>query len=491
MIPILTKDSAYELDHSTIDLGISTEEELMNSAGFSIACYVIEKIPDPFNKKILIVSGKGNNGGDGLIIHHYLSIWGCDSNLVLIDKEIKINNIFKNYNLSNTTFSIYNPNMDFSEFDLIIEGILGIGISRKLDNRIVDIIKKINKSKNILSIDIPSGIFCDSGNMKEIAISARQTHTLGYPKLGHFINEGLNRVGKLHIHDIGFSNLKSYTFSLIEEKDIFSNIIKPNIEANKYSKGKLVIIGGSKKYSGALELASISGYRAGAGFVKALVPEDINSYINKKVPELIVDSISKKNIINAVDWADSIVIGPGLIIEKNEFSFILKTIKGKNKPIVIDASAFDFINTDFEINDFPYRTIFTPHKGELKKLAYGINISLEKEPIQFFNRLIDKLESKSCLIKGQPNFLINADRSINLMNYGDPLLATAGTGDVLSGIIGSLLAQNYNEKNAMIIGSWVHAETAKIYAKKNGGYGMIASDLLDLIPKTFEKYFVN
>ena len=144
MIPILTKDQAYQLDKSTVESGLLTEEELMDNAGFSIACYILENIPNPFNQKILVVAGKGNNGGDGIIAHHYLSIWGCNSKLVLIDKKIKSSLIIKKYNISQDSISIYCSEMDLSGFEIIIDGILGIGISRKLDKRLTEIIQKVN-----------------------------------------------------------------------------------------------------------------------------------------------------------------------------------------------------------------------------------------------------------------------------------------------------------------------------------------------------------
>ena len=491
MIPILTKDQAYQLDKSTVESGLLTEEELMDNAGFSIACYILENIPNPFNQKILVVVGKGNNGGDGIIVHHYLSIWGCNSKLVLIDKKIKSSLIIKKYNISQDSFSIYSPKMDLSGFEIIIDGILGIGISRKLDKGLTEIIQKVNLCNKVLSIDIPSGLFCDSGYLKETAIIARQTHTMGYPKLGHFINEGLNTVGFLKIHDIGFPEFGPVIYSLIEEKDIFTNMLLPNANVNKYSKGKLVVIGGSIEYSGALVLATLGGYRSGSGFVKAIVPVELKEIINAKIPELIVSSISKENIEDMIEWGDSFVIGPGLSIEKDDFNLILELIKKADKQVVIDASALNFINTDYSINNFPQRTIFTPHRGELKNLTYNIKSEFDLNPVQFLDELIDELDGRYCLIKGQPNFLVNADGTINLMNHGTPSLATAGTGDVLAGLIGGLLSQNYSEKNAMMIGSWIHAEAAIIYAENSGCNGMLASDLLDFIPSSFEKYFVN
>ena len=491
MIPILTKSQAYQLDKSTIEAGISSQEELMDNAGYSLACHILENTPNPFNTHILVIVGKGNNGGDGIITHHYLTKWGCKSKLMFIDKKIKNSLLLEKYNICEKSYLTYDSTIKFTDYDLIIDGIFGIGISRKLDEKMTEIINKVNLCENIYSIDIPSGLFCDSGKIKENSMIARQTHTMGYPKLGQFINDGLNTVGFLQIHDIGFPEFSPIIYSLIEEEDIEIKIKFPNADSHKYSKGKLVVIGGSVEYIGALELASNAGYRSGAGYVKALVPSEIKNAVNNKNPELIVNSISKQNIENAVIWGDAFVIGPGLNIDKNDFQFILNFIKINDKPVVIDASALNFIGSEVSINDFPLRTIFTPHKGELTYLSQNININFNMQPVEFLDELIENLGNRYCLIKGQPNYLVNPDGTINLMNHGTPSLSTAGTGDVLAGLIGGLLSQGYSEQNAMIVGTWIHAESALIFAENFGAIGMIATDLLEFIPSAFEKYLVN
>jgi len=488
MIPILTKEQAYQLDKSTINSGLFSEEELMDNAGFSLACHILENVEDPFNKKIVIVAGKGNNGGDGIITHHYLTLWGCKSDLILINEDIKFSLILNRYEISEKNIKIYNNNIDFKDYDLVLDGILGIGNSRKLSNDLIDIIEKMNLNDNIISIDIPSGLMTDNGIMKDYSVNARQTHTMGFPKLAHFINDGLNTVGELQVHDIGFPDFDPVIFSLIEEHDIIDNIFLPEQNVHKYSKGKLLTIGGSKKYLGAIELTSISGYRAGAGYVKTIVPENIYVDFNAKFSEIVVEKFTNQNLENSIGWADAIVLGPGLDIKLEELKFILNKIEEFLKPVVIDASIFQFINSKISINQFPEMSIFTPHTGELKNLSTNIKYDYTIEPIEFLDKLIDELDGRFCLIKGQPNFMLHPDGTINLMNHGNPMLATAGTGDVLSGIIGGLLAQGYDEKNAMMIGSWLHAESALIYAENFGSQGMIATDLLDFIPSAFEKY---
>ena len=488
MIPVLTKEQAYELDKSTIESGLMTERELIDNAGYSIACHILENFKSPFNLKIGIVVGKGNNGSDGIVLHYYLSKWNCKSELILINERLRQSKVLHDYGIPFTDIKVYTEELDFNQFDLVIDAILGIGNNRKLDKKLVDLIEKINISKNLISIDMPSGLMTNSGKMKDFSVFSRQTHTMGYPKLAHFINDGLVTVGELQIHDIGFPDFYPVKFSLIEELDIYEliEITHPNV--HKYSKGKLLVIGGSEKYSGAAELVSMAGFRSGAGYLKLIVPDEIKKSINSNYPELIVIKYNKSELEELVKWSDAVVLGPGLEIDFIEIKSILDEIKKQDKPIVIDASIFDFFNKELNIKDCPKRTIFTPHNGELKMFYSNSNYDFVNEPILFLEEFIDYLQGRYCLIKGQPNFLVNSDGSINLMSHGSTVLATAGTGDVLSGLIGGLLAQGYNESVAMQLGSWIHAESALIFTENYGREGMVASDLLSYIPLAFEKY---
>jgi NAD(P)H-hydrate epimerase len=485
MIPVLLKKQAYKLDKDAVESGHVSEDQLMDNAGFSLASHVLEKFKNPFNLKIGIIVGKGNNGVDGIIAHYYLSQWNCSSKLILIDKTIKKSLIFSKYIISSDEIIIYNKNINFIEFDLVIDGILGIGNSRKINSEMSSIFNQINKSENIISIDLASGLMANNGMKNDNAINANQTHTMGYPKLGHFINDGLNCSGKIIVHHIGLPKIKKSKYSLIEDSDVKSLLKDVPLDLDKYSSGKLLVIGGSNKYIGAAELSSIAGYRTGAGYVKLVLPTEIQSLLDKKYPELIVEKYNPEKIERMIVWSDSIVFGPGLDIDFNQFKLLINLMKKYDKAIVFDASAFDFFDMGFSIDDCPRKTIFTPHQKELKKLFYRSEFSFKNDITLYLDGLIKSLNGRFCLIKGQPNYILDNEGKINLMNHGSSILATAGTGDVLSGVIGSLIAQGYDLYSATVIGSWIHAEAGEIFVKKYGNKGLIASELLDNIPSAF------
>ena len=162
MISVLTKDQAYKLDKDTIERGHLSQAELMDNAGKAVAQFFCEKIKDPFNKKVVVVCGKGNNGGDGVITHSYLLKYNVSSKIIFTEDKHSHSNVIKKYKISKNDYSIYNDKEKFDKYDWIIDGIFGIGLSRDLNDKYKKIIHKLNKNRNIISIDIASGLFADN-----------------------------------------------------------------------------------------------------------------------------------------------------------------------------------------------------------------------------------------------------------------------------------------------------------------------------------------
>lgn len=488
MIPVLTRKEVFEIDKETIDLGLQTEKDLMDIAGRSIAKFVLENIKNPFKQKILVIVGKGKNGGDGVITHAYLSLFGCDSILLVLDEKILDSWIFIKYSIDQGSILGLDASFNIKDYNLIIDGIFGIGLSRDICGKYFDVIKKINSHPSIISIDIPSGIYCDSGNQAEISVIAMVTLTFGFPKLGHLLNFGIFKTGILEILDIGFENLNKSVFNLVQEKDVSKRLILPQKNVNKYTRGKLLIIGGSDEYCGALSLTCHAAFKSGVGYVRALVPESIMNYVNLTVPEAVVMPYANNILLKeSLKWADAIVIGPGLKIKQEKMKQFILSFKGLKQTIILDAGGFEFFNNNYTIEDFPADTILTPHKGEMKKIFPGISLNTNVGVDKFCDDLNEKIKGRKCLLKGQPNILFIDKSEIYIMNHGEPILATAGTGDVLSGILGSLAAQKYSIVDTMIIGSWVHAEAGNQYISHLGDCGMTASDLINYIPIAMQR----
>ena len=476
MIPVLTKEQAYKLDKETIESGHLTQAELMDNAGKAIAQYFCEKIDDPFNQKVVVVCGKGNNGGDGLIAHHYLKKYNVSSEVVFTEQKHSHANLIKKYKVSKSDYFIYNDKMKFDKYDWIIDGIFGIGLSRELDNRYINIFKKINKVNNIISIDMPSGVIDSESN--NIFIISKHTVTFGFPKLSHYMNP----VNSLKISDVGFRKLNNSRINKIDEFDV-RKIIKPVINKKNVHKKKhqCNIIAGSICYPGAAYLCSMAASKAGSSYVALYTYSEGNLIegLQSMMPDIIVKDLE---YYSAYENKFPLLVGPGgATFEYSE----LIDVDG----LVIDASAISCFNDpDYTVEDNIFgiseNSIMTPHMGEFKTFfKIDKNKKINLEDIKKIQKLIG---SRIIILKSFNTFIILKDM-IYIIDKGPSLLATAGTGDVLSGILISLLSQGYSRLEASLLGTYLHAEAANYYIDNISKDCMTASNLIECIPHAFNK----
>ena len=486
MIPVLTKEQAYKLDKDTIESGHLSQEKLMDNAGKTVAQFFCEKIQNPFSKTVVIVCGKGNNGGDGVIAHSYLKKYNVSSKIVFTEERHGHSKLLKKYNISKSEYFIYNDKKNFDKYDWVIDGVFGIGLSRNLSNKYIKIIKDLNKNKNLISIDIPSGAFSDGDGfyLEDSVVNSKFTITFGFPKLGHY----LVPISNLFISDIGFKAISS-NIQKIEFSDI-TNILKSlNKKRNvhKYTKGKCQIIAGSYIYPGASILCSLAAQKTGSGYVHLFFddPTDNEDYIDNLNCQL--SDIIVSNYINQEhDNYSPTLIGPG----REESIFFCQYEEEKNKVLdmnnkyIIDAGEI----YPYSMHVYPEKSIITPHFGEYKNLIdIEKGTSIEKWHLEKAQKGISK---RIIILKSFNTFIITKDM-IYIMDNGPSLLATAGTGDVLSGILVSLLSQGYSRLEASILGTYLHAEAANYYMNNISKDGMTASDLIDCIPHAFNELRKN
>ena len=479
MIPVLTTEEAYKLDKDTIDTGYLSQNHLMDNAGKAIAQFFCEKVDNPFKQKVVIVCGKGLNGGDGIIAHSYLKHYGVSSEIIFTEKNYVHSKLREKYKISECEYYIYNDKTKFDEYDWIIDGIFGIGLSRALDSKYIDLIEKINDTIRIISIDVPSGI-TDSEN-DNIVIIPKHTITFGYSKLSHYINP----INNLQISDIGLKKNTSSSIFKINSEDI-KIILNPIINKKNIHKknSQCNIIAGSIYYPGAAYLCSMAANKSGSGYVTLYTNSENNLIDNLQsmMPEIIVRDLkyfsSYKNNF-------PILIGPGgqsifSIDEQND-------IQNDIDKFVIDASAISIFDSpksiaEDDIVKIPEFSIMTPHVGEFKNF-----FRIHKDRKIDLNLLesIKKIIGLRIVILKSFNTFIITEEMIYIIDIGPSLLSTAGTGDVLSGILVSLLSQGYSRLDASILGTYLHAEAANYYMNNISKDGMTAIDLIDCIPMAF------
>lgn len=496
MIPVLLKNEAFTLDESTISSDYLSEKDLMDNVGKSIAQFVTENINDPFNQNFFVLAGPGNNGGDAIISHYYLSYYGLNSNLILFDKNQKDSWIFEKYEIDSKTIKYYDDKIELNPDYWYIDGIFGIGLKRNLDGKYKNIIDNLLDCPNIISIDIPSGIYCDNGIMAETNINAVYTLAMGYPKVGHFFNDGLDASGEVHLLDIGFKPLtEPFSFlKLIDHEDVFGKLPVYSENSHKYSRGKLVTISGSKGYTGACILAIQAAMKAGVGIIKAIIPETLNAVLETKLTETITVPIQKyevgtfttKNagdILKEAEWADAVIFGPGLKVDADSGDWMAEVLRKLEKPLVLDASGFlPLIENKMTVGELPTETILTPHYAEFSRI-FDLNIKqVMQDPVSAVKDIIPFIGNRVLILKGATNIIVNSGGEIFLMNHGTPALATAGTGDVLAGILGAFLAQGEPINDAALQAVYLHGECVHQYYKLITEFGLTASDLNAMIP---------
>ena len=481
MIPVLTRKEAYKLDRNTIKSGHLSKRKLLDNAGKSIAQFFCENISNPFNQKVIILCGKGSNGEDGVIAHAYLKKYNVESKILFVDKNNIHQDLLNYYKVSKVDYKYIDYRKKINDYfskDLwIIDAIFGIGLSRFIDCNYVSIISCINQYDKVISIDIPSGLFTDSNNTNYF-VNAKYVVTFGYPKLGHYVN----CINSLFVRQIGFIQLHFNNIMMVTKTDIHK-IIKPfkkKKDIHKYNKGTVHIIAGSDMYPGAAALASLSAVKTGSGFVY-LHTFDMDHICVKNMqmslPEVVVVSNSKNPIKEFIDDSKGkYLIGPGITYKFDKS----KTYDFVNSGHVFDSGSFEaFENIDAYKNN----AILTPHKGEFEKI-----FKLEKNcvlDIKLFKSIQKKIVFKIIILKTFNTFIIT-NKNIYIIDIGPSILATAGSGDVLSGIIVSLLSQGYSRLDASLLGVYLHAESANYYMNNISNYGMTASKLIDCIPFAFE-----
>ena len=442
--------------------------------------------------KVLIFAGTGNNGGDGLAIARMLHQNGYDVEAVICGEPENGSEDFKT-NLKragNQGIKIISAE-DFefektSEKSVIIDAIFGNGLNRKIEGFFAEIIKKINKSNiEVVAVDFPSGVFCDNLNQDEVKIIANYTLTFQCPKPAFFMKENEEFLGEWEILDIGLhpdfekNTETNFYFTLKEDY-----IEKPRAKfSHKGTYGHALLIAGSHGMMGAAILASKACLRSGVGKVSISAGNKENDIIQIAVPEAIFLPNDLEKSISEI-WRepdlevfDAIGIGPG-IGQKEERIIELEAILKTKKPLVIDADAINLLAKNHELLEYvPANTIFTPHLKEFKNLT-GENPKTSLETFDLLRKFA--LENQWIIIlKGYHTAVAFPDGDIHFNSTGNPGMATAGSGDVLTGVILAYLAQGLSPQEAALKAVFDHGKAGDKTAKLKSQKSLIASDIIE------------
>lgn len=496
---------AYTIEHEPV-----SSTNLMERASRAVA----DRIRARWTVKtpVKIFAGPGNNGGDALAIARmlgesnykvYVYLFNISDKLSpdcqinkqrLLDfQDVKQNTMgVRNIELTEITSQFTPPKLE--QDDLVIDGLFGTGLSRPLNGGFASVVKYINASPaTVVSIDVPSGLMCEDNtyNVMNHIVKADVTYTIQYPKLAFFFPEHEQYIGEWEVLDIGVvdpCNEETMTpYYLTEEKDIVS-MLKPRSRfVHKGTMGHALLIAGKKGMAGAAILSSRACMRSGVGKLTVRTPECNVRVMQTAVPEAVLNIDVDPNCFSqSFDTSeyDAMAIGPGIGTSSYTVQAFIEQVSMSKCPMVIDADALNILGSHRGwISQLPRRCILTPHKKEL----FGL-ISTTRNSYEELERTRELAIRQRIyiVIKGAYSAVVTPEGNVFFNPTGNPGMATAGTGDVLTGIILALLAQSYLPETAVRMGVYLHGLAGDLAVEDLCYEGLISSDLVEYLPKAFK-----
>ena len=542
-----------KVDTYTIDkIGIPSMV-LMERAAFFVCQYICEHMDK--SKRFVCICGTGNNGADGLALARMLNIEGYKADVLVVGNEDKATEEWKSQKNIAFECSVQIDNLTvcgkstekyvtmdkngsyiidraalisgLSQYDIIVDAIFGIGLTRPVEGIYKDVIEAINGTgKVVFSLDVPSGLDSDTGQILGKAIHATKTFTFGVEKTGLWLYKGREYTGEILEKNIGFSE-KAYEYGLkksdicyaVENTDL-TGIYERKQRTNKSSYGKVLIVGGSKNVYGAAYFAAAAAYRLGSGLVRLVTHVNNRNLIYEKLPEAMIStyrtdeehSSLETMIANDVAWADAVVIGPGL--SKSEEAYVLvkaamSCTKAKNKPLIIDADGLNIIAEHRELENLYHDyTILTPHIGEAARLVEKTPDEVAKNMVDIMgayaraNKVTMVVKDATTVIFGIETYDDKCHNRVCINTTGNAGMATGGSGDILSGMIAAAVSGGINIANipeyassvekdvdrmylGAAVATYLHGVAGDIASYEKGQTAVNASDILDKVGNKF------
>lgn len=510
---IVTAQEMRDIDHRTIEeIGIPSLV-LMERAGVAVTRHITALF---LPKRVTVLSGGGNNGGDGLVIARDLFNSGYEVNAIVLSQPDRLSpDCYKQFEIAEKIGVPIVFKNDIQEIDLsgdaiIVDAILGTGISKDVRENLAQVIDLVNCiDRNVFSVDIPSGISSDTGAVMGKAIKAKWTITFGLPKRGHFLFPGKEYIGELFIEDIGFPRALTEDDNLcveLSEREGMRKLIPSRpAYSNKGNYGHVLVVGGARGKTGAAMLTANSALNTGSGLVTIGVPNSLMDIYQSKVLEEMTLSLPDSgegefhnDAVNAIlhflgNRANVLALGPGMGTSESSLEIVNSLIKDSPVPVVIDADGlnklskmgYDEMIALLKGSKSP--VIITPHPKEMARLLHKESVStIEEKRIETARKFATE-SGTVVVLKGVPTVTADSLGNVILNTTGNPGMAVAGSGDVLTGIIASLAGQGLSPVNAAVLGVYIHGISGDVSAEMEGMHSTVASDLIDNLGSAFKR----
>lgn len=521
---VVTAAQMRTIDRRAIDDFGIPGPVLMEAAGIAFTRVCLEEMGGSASgKRVAVFCGRGNNGGDGFVAARHLSVAGADVTVFLTHREDELSDDARVHFAPLRGCGIQITDITGPEFaasgprwDLVGDCVLGTGARGPLQGAIglaiAHLAELAEKGVPVIACDIPSGVNSDTGDLVDwVAVSAKRTVTFALPKPGLLQFPGREKAGRITVADIGIPrSLLSDNPALVSELTT-AGWMRQHLprrvqsrDANKGAFGTVLVIAGGPGMMGAAVMAAVASLRAGAGLVQLAVPESLLDTAAMLAPEVILKPLPQTSerthggpdavdqALALADKADAVAIGPGMGGNPAVASFVQPFIRRVGKPLVVDADALNALRSS--LTSVRYRgatpTVLTPHPGEMGRLL-GINTAeVQANRIDAALRCATTFKAVT-LLKGARTLIATPDGRLAFNRLGSPALATAGTGDVLTGTIAALLAQKHEAWAAARAGAYLHALAGDLAAEQHGIAGVLATDVRDCLAPARERLYTR
>lgn len=506
---VVTPDEMKIIDKTAIDEFGIPGIVLMENAALGVVSEIVKILGDVPGKYAIVLAGKGNNGGDAFAVARHLFNMGArlsvhvlakladisgdaKTNLdILLKMGIEVNEVTRDEHIDGIKDSL-----KFTH--VVVDGLLGTGLKGEVKGVMAGIIGVVNDScVPVVAVDIPSGVNGETGKISSACIKAKTTVTFGFPKLGQLIHPGCEYVGDLKTLDIGIpraavkaDKIKTCFIDLDFVKQL---IPKRKPDTNKGTYGRVLIVAGSRGMTGAACLTGGAALRAGAGLVYMAAPTSLLPIYAVSLVEALTIPLEDENkgyitkesvheILGKLESLDVAAVGPGLSSGDEIKAVVYSIIKSSKVPIVLDADGINVLAKDLSVlKDLKTQMVITPHPGEMARLI-GTSVKEVQEDRVNIARAFSKKWGLITVLKGSRTVIASPNGEIYINATGNPGMSTGGSGDVLTGIIASLIGQGLKPIDAAIAGVYLHGVCGDNIVQRKGEHGLIAGDLLQEIP---------
>jgi ADP-dependent NAD(P)H-hydrate dehydratase / NAD(P)H-hydrate epimerase len=506
MKPVLTPQQAVELDRAAQAAGVAADQ-LMERAGRAVARAAVDLVGGTYGRRAVVVCGKGNNGGDGLVAARHLDRWGMRVSVHLLEaaaelREPAATNARRVASESEARLRAFSPaalERDLRRTDVAIDAIFGTGFRGVPEDEWAEAIASLDAGDApIIAVDTPSGVNGSNGDAAGPAIRAELTVTFGAAKTGVVLLPGAEYAGAVRVVDIGYpEGLVRADAFLTEPADVVAALPVRAIDTHKRESGVLLVVAGSRAMTGAPRLIARAAGRIGAGLVMVAAPVSALPAIQAGLTEAVFVPLPETEsgtaaeaalepVLGALERAHALAIGPGLSTDASTASLVRAIVGRSQVPSAVDADALTAFTGDAAaLAERRADAVLTPHAGEFARLTGVKPGDLETDRLGHTRRLAQTAGAVA-LVKGSRTTIADPSGDVRINPTGSPFLATAGSGDVLTGMIGGLLARGVPALDAAAAAAYLHG-TAGLLAGAAEGEGAMAGDLAERIPDAVEQ----